>query len=183
MKAVCSLALTLFATGTLTLVVSAQQPPPPAGFAFSGSGEGMPGPMVWQMQMQKQSQAAELAQKYVKSEKESEKKEIRQKLTETLNQMFDEHMEQQQKELEDLEKQIAELRTVMKKRAGAKATIVDRRIEQMIQDAEGLGWNAPGGPHMNHMPGFGFYSQFGSKASGTRKADESGKKKEQRERE
>jgi hypothetical protein len=95
-----------------------------------------------------QGQAAELAQQLVKAETEEAKREIRKKLTDTLNQQFDVHTQQQQKELDELEKQITKLRSVLKKRQDAKSAIVDRRLEQMIQDAQGLGWQAPGSPHM-----------------------------------
>jgi hypothetical protein len=94
-----------------------------------------------------QGQSARLAKQYVKTEKEEERKTIRKKLAEVLEQQFDARAKQQQKELEELEKQIASLRALLKKRMDAKSTIIDRRIEQLIQEAEGLGWNAPSSPH------------------------------------
>jgi hypothetical protein len=87
-----------------------------------------------------------LAHDYVQAAKEEDKKELRKKLTDTLSQQFDAHLQQQQKELEDLEKKIASLRAVLKKRQEAKAAIVERRIDQLVQEAEGLGWTAPGSP-------------------------------------
>jgi hypothetical protein len=90
-----------------------------------------------------------LAQQYVKAEKDDEKKEIRKKLTDVLGQQFNAQVQRQQKDLEDLEKQIASLRAVLKKRQDAKSTIVERRVEQLIQEAEGLGWTAPSTPHAN----------------------------------
>jgi septal ring factor EnvC (AmiA/AmiB activator) len=92
-------------------------------------------------------QPAQLAKQYVDSKKEDEKRSIRKELTNVLTQQFDHQIQEQQKELDDLEKQIANLRSVLKKRLEAKSTIIDRRIEQLIQDAEGLGWNAPSSPH------------------------------------
>ena len=92
-------------------------------------------------------QSAQLAKQYVKTEKEDERRNIRKKLTDVLEQQFDARAKQQQKELEDLEKQIANLRALLEKRLKAKSTIIERRIEQLIQDAEGLGWNAPSSPH------------------------------------
>ncbi len=92
-------------------------------------------------------ESVQLAQQYVKTTKEDEKKKILEKLTEVLNQQFDQHIQQQQKELEDLEKQIADLRTLLKKRTDAKTKIVQRRIDQLVQEAEGLGWNSPASPH------------------------------------
>lgn len=93
-----------------------------------------------------QDQSVELVQQYRKAEKDEEKKEIRKKLADELGKQFDEHMKQQEKELANLEKQINDLKVLMQKRQNARTTIIDRRLDQMIQDAEGLGWNAPGHP-------------------------------------
>ena len=92
-----------------------------------------------------QTQAHELAQQYVKSEKEDDKKETRKKLTEVLDKQFDLHLQEQQKELDELEKQVAKLKAVLRKRKDAKENIVERRFEQLVQEADGLGWNAPSG--------------------------------------
>jgi hypothetical protein len=94
-----------------------------------------------------QDQSYQLVQQYVKAEKEEDKKEIRKKLADALGKQFDTHMELQQKELADLERQMAELQNLLKKRQKAKSEIIDRRMDQLIQDAEGLGWTAPGSPH------------------------------------
>ena len=94
-----------------------------------------------------QDQSGDLVQQYVKAEKEEDKKEIRKKLADALGKQFDAHMEQQQKELATLEKQINDLKNILKKRQEAKTTIIDRRMDQLIQDAEGLGWTAPGSPN------------------------------------
>jgi chromosome segregation ATPase len=91
------------------------------------------------------AESAQLAQQYVKADKEDQKKEIRKKLADALSQQFDVHIKKQQKELEDVEKQVGKLREVLKKRVDAKATIVERRVEQLVQEAEGLGWSAPSG--------------------------------------
>jgi hypothetical protein len=131
--------------GALALAVPAQTPPPAPSGADSKA-EFAPF-MAWSQPVHGQQRAAGLAREYVKAEKESEKKEIRQKMTDALSEQFDEHMKQQQAELEELEKQIAELRAVLKKRSTAKGTIVDQRIEQLIREADGLGWTAPGNPN------------------------------------
>ncbi|TMQ34876.1 MAG: hypothetical protein E6K70_05300 [Planctomycetota bacterium] len=101
-----------------------------------------------------QDQSLQLAQKYVKTEKEDEKKDLRKNLTQVLGRQFDLHLEAQQKELDELEKQVAKLKNVLKKRKDAKENIVERRLEQLVQDADGLGWNAShgsilGGNHRN----------------------------------
>jgi hypothetical protein len=92
-----------------------------------------------------QAESAQLAQQYVKAKKEDEKAGIRKKLAQALGQQFDQHLKQQQKELEQLEKQIADLRALLTKRREARETIIERRIDQLVQEAEGLGWNTPSG--------------------------------------
>jgi hypothetical protein len=94
-----------------------------------------------------QHESAQLAKQYVKAEKDDDKKEIRKKLADVLAKQFDAQVNQQQKELADLEAQIASLKALLKKRLDAKTTIIDRRMDQLIQDAEGLGWTAPGAGH------------------------------------
>jgi hypothetical protein len=101
------------------------------------------------------SPSGQFAHQYVAADKPEEKRDLRKKLSDTLSQEFDLHIRDQQKELEDLEKQIASLRAVLKKRLDGKATIVERRVEQLIQEAEGLGWNAPSSPRGNFNPGYG----------------------------
>jgi len=93
--------------------------------------------------MQLQSETRALAQKYAKSDKEEEKKELRKKLAEALSQQFDLHMQQQKEELQELEKQITDLRSLIQKRQEAKNSIVERRIDQLAQDAQGMGWQTP----------------------------------------
>jgi hypothetical protein len=147
MKVVRKLALGLLLAAALAwmaLSASAQSQPgfPTANPAGYQNLFGQPNPHQWQ------SESAQLAKQYVDAKKEEDKTSIRKRLTETLGQQFDQHLQEQQKELDDLEKQIAHVKAVLKKRLDAKSTIVERRAEQLIQDAEGLGWNAPGGPQV-----------------------------------
>ena len=91
------------------------------------------------------AQSHSLAQEYVKSDNDDQKKAIRERLTEVLVRQFELHLKEQQKELDDLEKQVAKLKAVLKRRKDVKENIVERRLEQLVQEADGLGWNAPGG--------------------------------------
>jgi len=93
-------------------------------------------------------ESRQLAQKYVKTGGEEEKTEIRKKLHDAVAREYDEHAKIQQAELDSLEKTIAHLRSVAKKRADAKSTIVSQRIEQLLQEANGLGWPTPGTPNL-----------------------------------
>jgi len=118
---------------------------PPAATYYPVPDGGQPGNVLYSP-YHGHSQATQLAQQYVKAEKEEQKREIRKKLTDLLNQQFEQQSQRQQRELEELEKQIAKLRATLRKRLEAKSTIIERRIDQLIQDAEGLGWNAPASP-------------------------------------
>jgi len=158
MKAARVLAFVLVGIGAITGAVvfgqgaPEQQPlvPTPAtngtppGYVIQELTPGGPGFFV----PSHQDPSGQLVQDYVKA-KEEDKKEIRKKLADALGKQFDTHMKQQQDELAALEKQIADLKAIMKKRQEAKTTIIDRRMDQLIQDAEGLGWTAPGSS--NHV--------------------------------
>jgi hypothetical protein len=93
-----------------------------------------------------QNQSMQLAQQMAKAENDDDKRELRKKLTQVLEQLFDAHLKEQQKDLDDLEKQVARLKKLLSKRREAKEAIVERRLEQLVQEAEGLGWNAPNAP-------------------------------------
>src|SRR5579871_6273710 len=155
MSAVRTLVLGCAALGGLSWVAvsEGQQPvPSPATTPAPRTEPGTHDPRAWPVvlfgtRQDSPHQAAQLAQQYAKATKEDEKKEIRKKLTDLLSQQFDQRLQQQQKEVNDLEKQIASLKEVLKKRTAAKATIVERRIDQLVQEAEGLGWNNPSSPH------------------------------------
>ncbi len=92
------------------------------------------------------NEASQFAQRYVKAEKEEDKRDLRKKMDDVLSKQFDQHMQQQTNELKELEKQIDQLKATLRKRQEAKETIVRRRAEQLINEAEGLGWTAPSSP-------------------------------------
>jgi hypothetical protein len=174
MNAVRTLILVVALLGGLgwVAVSEGQQPSsPPANFTpapASKAGTVIYGfPQAGSYARNVSQETVQLAQQYVKATKEDEKKEIRKKLTDVLSQQFDQRLQQQQKEIDDLEKQIASLKEVLKKRTAAKATIVERRIDALVQEAEGLGWNNPSSPHaMNPFYGAGYGGSSGMSGFG-----------------
>ncbi len=90
--------------------------------------------------------AAALAKQYAGTDKENEPQRlaVRRQLIQLLTQQFDEHAQQQKKELESLEAEIARLNAQLKKRLAAKEKIIERRFDQLVEEAEGLGWSGPG---------------------------------------
>jgi hypothetical protein len=174
----------------LVATVAAAQPPTPApaaaptpvsdadeGGALFRSLGGHGGPNAfWVEHAPLQAQATRLAQQFAKSEKDEEKKELRKKLTDILNQLFDAHIQQQEKEMADLEKQLAELKALLKKRQDNKSAIVDRRIDTLVQEANGMGWTAPGSIFGGHGFGSGAASWFTPAAPPAKRNESSGKK-------
>ncbi len=164
MTRACALILAIVAVAAIgTAALDAQQAPPPAPPAppaipappavVTGVGTGFSVDAFQEMDgegghrffaIQMHDNAARLA-KQLAAAKEEDKKEIREKLTDVVNKEFDAHIRQQQQELEKLEKQIADLRALLKKRQDAKAAIVNRHIDQLVLEAQGLGWNSPHG--------------------------------------
>jgi hypothetical protein len=165
---ITAVAAIIIATVASTGAFAQGPPEPPFGveagvvahggmFGMATASPGHPNPEDFIKFQQLQEQSSQLAKQYITTEKSDEKQNIRKKLADVLNQQFDMHMQRQEKELAALEKEIADLRSLMKKRQDAKAAIVDRRIDQVIQDAEGLGWNASG--HFSGDRGFWFNLQ------------------------
>lgn len=74
--------------------------------------------------------------------------EIKEKLRTTLGQQFDAQQKVRELEVARIEAKVKKLRDTISKRNEARRTIVEKRFDQLISEAEGLGWNSPpaGGP-------------------------------------
>jgi hypothetical protein len=77
--------------------------------------------------------------------KPDEQKRLKADLRETLAKQFDIERQRRELELARVQERIDKVREQLKKRNEARETIVDRRLDQLINDAEGLGWTAPVG--------------------------------------
>jgi flagellar hook-basal body complex protein FliE len=89
-------------------------------------------------ELEKQSRA--LAQKYGKTENRDERDKIREQLNDALRQLFDAQQQRRKDEIKQIEEQLKKLQDLMRKREDSKSTIVQRRLEQLLQEADGLGW-------------------------------------------
>lgn len=78
-----------------------------------------------------------------------ESTEAREKVTSILSKMFDDDLDNREKQIDALEAQIAELRKQVAKRKSAKERLIDLRIELLVNEMQGLGfpnsWNSPNG--------------------------------------
>ena len=86
----------------------------------------------------------ELATQYGAAKEEAKKSQLRSQLRDTLEKQFQLQQQRRQEELLKIEERLKTLRELMQKRNDARQAIIDRRLDQLLRDAEGLGWNAPG---------------------------------------
>ena len=84
--------------------------------------------------------AEDLVAKYAETETAAERKEIAAALRNTLTKQFDAQRQRREIELRRIEEHLRKLREQAKKRDDARETIIDRRREQLLNEAEGLGW-------------------------------------------
>ena len=90
-------------------------------------------------------EASELIGQYAESENAAERKRVAAELRQVLARQFEVQKQRRELELGRIEERVRRLREQIKKRNEARETIIDRRLAQLIDDAEGLGWTPPGG--------------------------------------
>ena len=92
-----------------------------------------------------QREADGLVKEYTRKDNEREREAVKLKLADVLGKQFDAQQKRRDAELARLEAQVKKLRDLMKKRGDARQSIVNNRLDQLIRDADGLGWSAPPG--------------------------------------
>lgn len=90
--------------------------------------------------------------RYSEADDDAERDEIKVELKELLTKQFDVQRQRRQLELARVEERIQRLRGLFKKRDDAREKIIEQRLEQLVREADGLGWSAPAG----HAPSSGF---------------------------
>jgi hypothetical protein len=85
----------------------------------------------------------QLAAQYGGAKEDDKKSQLRTQLRETLEKQFQLQEHRREQELVKIEERVKSLRELMQKRQDARETIINRRLDQLLRDAEGLGWNAP----------------------------------------
>jgi hypothetical protein len=98
-----------------------------------------------QVEAQASQESAELLSRYAATENTADQKEIKAKLRTALEDQFRVQLKRQQLELARIEERVRKLREQFKKRNDTRETIIDRRLDQLINEAEGLGWTQPSG--------------------------------------
>jgi len=98
-----------------------------------------------------------LLAKYAQTADEKQRAEIKAELSKVLERQFDLQMQQREREVTQIEARVKKLREMIEKRKSARQTIVTGRLDQLLNEADGMGWVAPtGGGRMSRGP-YGAY--------------------------
>jgi hypothetical protein len=92
-----------------------------------------------QEEMRLKHESEELVKQLGKAEGDNKEK-IRTKLTETLGKQFDARQKRHEGEIAALEAKIKKLKDMVQKRQDNRREIISRRQEQLVREADGLGW-------------------------------------------
>ena len=89
------------------------------------------------------AKADELLAQYAAADAPDDQRQLKDQLRDTLAKQFDVQRQRRELELTRIEERVQKLRDQIKKRNDARETIIDRRFEQLIDEADGLGWGQP----------------------------------------
>jgi hypothetical protein len=92
------------------------------------------------------NEVSRLVAEYSRTEDEKDKEKVKTRLATALAKQFDAQQKRRDVELARLEAQLNKLRALMKKRGEERKPIIDRRLDQLVREAVGLGWAPPAGP-------------------------------------
>ena len=95
-----------------------------------------------------------LVDQWKAAKNESDRREIEQELRDAVKGQFNARLAPQRKELEELESQVKQLREKLELRLKKQDEIVDFRVQQLLREAQGLGWGTePETPTRGGFPG------------------------------
>jgi hypothetical protein len=119
----------------------------PAGFngriAVAGQGGSFYAPgenVVWSRTFGEDPAVKTMVKKMVEAKDDEVKEKLRAEVKTALSKAFDERLKGQQKQIEELEKQLDKLKAMVNKRKEAKAEIVADRLAYLEKDVKGLNW-------------------------------------------
>lgn len=129
----------------------------PLALPVQGGWGGEPDPEAVQLHASdaQLGQAAEaLIQQYGQTEDEQQRNNLKEQLGETLAKQFDVQQQLREHEIAKIEAKVKKLRDIITKRTDARKSIIERRLDQLLREADGLGWNSPANPtaHASVVP-------------------------------
>jgi hypothetical protein len=92
-----------------------------------------------------EGQVHELMARYAKTEDDKEHTKIKTDLAKVLADQFESQQKRRAAEVAAIEKQLKKLKDLIEKRKEARQKIIDKRLDQLLSEAEGLGWTSPHG--------------------------------------
>lgn len=90
-------------------------------------------------------QVAKLIESYSRAEKDADRSKIKSELEAALGKELEAQHKRRDLELTRVEDRVKKIRELMKKRSDARQSIINKRLDQLISEAEGLGWTPPPG--------------------------------------
>jgi hypothetical protein len=117
--------------------------PPSAGIAPAGMpggvglGPGHPGPITSD---RLSTETDQLARQLGEAKTDADREAIKGKMVQVLEKQFDQRRRRHEAEIEALEAQVRKLKDLVRVRNENRSEIVSRRLEQILSDAQGLGW-------------------------------------------
>ena len=166
------------ADAALGISLNAAYPPP------GSSGAADPEVQKWLEDAYKaETEQAQLLAKYAQTTDAKQKTEIKAELANVLQRQFDLQLQQREREVSEIEARVRNLREMIEKRKTARQSIVTNRLDQVLNELDGMGWvepsaamsgpygpgrmSGPGvyGPRTGY-PGVGYSSPFGASPAG-----------------
>lgn len=97
-------------------------------------------------------QAESLVGQLAEQTDQRQRAETKEKLQDVLSQQFDAQQKVRELEVARVEAKLKKLRDLITKRSDARRTILEKRLEQLIREADGLGWSSPAGGGFQYVP-------------------------------
>jgi hypothetical protein len=85
-------------------------------------------------------EADQLVHQLGEAKSDSDKDKLKTKLSDLLEKQFDQRQKRHESEIEALEAQVKKLKDLVQKRQENRRDIVSKRLDQILRDAQGLGW-------------------------------------------
>jgi hypothetical protein len=92
-----------------------------------------------------------LIESYTHTGNDTERSKIKSKVTVALEKAFDLQQKRRELELSRVEARVKKIRELMQKRGEARQSIIDKRLDQLLREADGLGWTPPPGVNMRQF--------------------------------
>lgn len=140
--------------------VNLQAPAAAAGVASAPAGQQLNTTVssLYRTDASVRSQSSQALNKAIKAYRDSkadsaERREARDKVASSLSTMYDEHLADQEKQIEALADRLEKLRSQLVKRKDAKPRMVELKLEMVLSQADGLGWPDDGAVRARGLSG------------------------------